>query len=131
MNREPTPEGAGRDEQLRAALLPLAEGERPAALRVAIAVAALLAVGVIVGALTVARPLPPRRLAAGGGLPRRRAGAAGGRDVHRALLGGAGFEALLAFQIIVTSLALVVAATIARGLGLPGVIMLAAGCSRS
>ena len=101
-----------RDERLRASLGPLAEGERPRALLVAVAVASLLGVGVIVGALTV------HNLSRhGGSLPgalfltlilallalgmyRRR---------YWAVLG---FEALLAFQILVTSLALVVAATL-------------------
>lgn len=101
-----------RDERLRESLGPLAEGERPAALLVAVVVAAVLGLGVIVGALTV-HDLSRH----GGSLPgalfltlilallalgmyRRR---------YWAVLG---FEALLAFQILVTSLALVVAATL-------------------
>jgi hypothetical protein len=81
-------------------------------LRVAIAVSALLAIGVIVGALSV-HDLSHR----GGSLP----GAiflaallallARGMYAHRywAVLS---FEALLAFQVLVTSLALVVASTL-------------------
>ncbi len=102
----------GGDARARAALTPLADDERPAALRVAIVVCALLALGVIVGALSV-HDLSRR----GGSLP----GAiflagmlallARGMFARRywAVLG---FEALLAFQVLVTSLALVVAATI-------------------
>ncbi len=101
-----------REELARAALTPLAPGERPAALLVAVAVCVLLSIAVIVGALSV------HDLARhGGSLP----GAiflagllallARGMFARRywAVLG---FEALLAFQILVTSLALVVASTI-------------------
>jgi hypothetical protein len=104
--------GAGRDAQARAALAPLGAGERPAALLVAVVVCLLLALGVVVGALTV-HDLSRRGGSAPGaaflavilallahGMYRRR---------YWAVLG---FEALLAFQILVTSLALVVASTI-------------------
>ncbi len=102
----------GRDELLRASLTPLAPGERPTALRVAVVVAAALAVAVVVGAFTIH------------GLSRRGGSLAGGlflgfvlallavnmyRCRYWAVLA---FEALLAFQIIVTSLALVVASTV-------------------
>lgn len=102
-----------RDDLLRAALAPLAEGERPRALMVAVAVAALLAIGIAVG---VAGSHDLRRH--GGSVP-------GGAFLALVLLGLAwgmyrrrywavlGFEGLLAFQILVTSLALVVASTIA------------------
>ncbi len=105
-----------RDEQARAALAPLAADERPPALLVAVAVAALLAVGVVAGALTVHGLRRhggslPGGLFLGGvlallalGMYRRR---------YWAVLG---FEALLAFQILVTSLALVVASTIPAAL---------------
>jgi hypothetical protein len=101
----------------RAALQPLDAGERPVALMIAVAVCAVLAAGVIVGALTV------HDLARhGGSLPGALfltvllAALAQGMYRHRywAVLG---FEALLAFQIIVTSLALVVASTIAAAAG--------------
>jgi hypothetical protein len=107
------PERSQREELLRAELQPLGDGEHPPALLVAIAVCLLLAVGVIVGAATI-HNLRSR----GGSLP-------GGVFLVLILLllaGGMyqrrywavlGFEALLAFQIIVTSLALVVASTIA------------------
>ena len=98
--------------QGRAALQPLAEGERPAALLVAVAVAGLVATGVAVGALTIHNLRSHGGSAPGGifiavvlaalavGMYRRR---------YWAVLG---FEALLAFQILVTSLALVIATTI-------------------
>jgi hypothetical protein len=93
-------------------LLPLATGERPPALLAAIALAGLLALAVLVGALTIhdlsrhGGSLPAGVFIAGvllalaGGMYRRR---------YWAVLS---FEALLAFQIIVTSLALVVAETL-------------------
>jgi hypothetical protein len=108
--------GPGADERARAALTPLAPNERPAALSVATAVCALLAVGVIIGALTV-HDLSRHGGSAPGavflaaifallavGMYRRR---------YWAVLG---FEALLAFQVLVTSLALVVASTILAAL---------------
>jgi hypothetical protein len=106
---------SGVDKQ--AALRPLDAGERPAALLIAVAVCAVLAAGVIVGALTV------HDLARhGGSLP----GALFLTVLFAALAQGMyrrrywavlGFEALLAFQVIVTSLALVVASTIAAAAG--------------
>jgi len=96
----------------RPAPVPLGGDERPASLLVAVAVCAVLAVGVIVGALTV-HDLSRN----GGSLPGAAlialalAWLAQGmyRGRYRAVLG---FEALLAFQILVTSLALVVASTL-------------------
>ncbi len=112
-------EGAprGEREQLaRASLEPLRPDERPAALIVAIAVCALLAAGVLAGAATV-HDLRHH----GGSLP-----GAVTIAVVLALLGQGmyrqrywavlSFEALLAFQIIVTSLALVVASTVLAAL---------------
>jgi len=80
-----------REELLRAELEPLGEDERPPALRVAIAVCALLALAVILGATTIHN-----------------------LNQHGGSLPGGVFLAvvLLAFQIIVTSLALIVASTI-------------------
>jgi hypothetical protein len=101
-----------REELLRAELEPLGEDERPPALRLAIAVCALLALAVILGATTVHNLSQHGGSLPGGiflavvllllalGMYRRR---------YWAVLG---FEALLAFQIIVTSLALIVASTI-------------------
>jgi hypothetical protein len=108
-----TPRRGQRDELARAALAPLGPGERPRALLAASAVCVLVAAGVIAGAATV-HDLARR----GGSLP----GAALIACVLVALALGMmrrrywavlSFEALLAFQIIVTSLALVVASTIA------------------
>jgi hypothetical protein len=107
-------------------LLPIGPDERPPALLVAVAAAGLLAAAVLVGALTIHNlsrhggSLPAGVFIAGvllalaGGMYRRR---------YWAVLS---FEALLAFQIIVTSLALVVAETLlaavicAAGIGLGG-----------
>ena len=116
----------GREEAARAALSPLAPDERPASLLVAVGVCIVLAVGVLAGAATV-HDLSRH----GGSLP----GAATIAIVLALLAQGMyrqrywavlSFEALLAFQIIVTSLALVVASTIAAaavcalGIGLGG-----------
>jgi len=100
-----------RDEAARAALSPLAAGERPPALRIAVAVAALLAVGIAVSALTV-HDLRRHGGSAPAGVFLAAVLAALAWGMHRrrywAVLG---FEGLLAFQILVTSLALVVAST--------------------
>jgi hypothetical protein len=95
-----------------AVLQPLEERERPTALRVAVAVATALALAVLVSVLTV------HNLSRhGGSLP-------GGLFLAGVLLLLArgmwerrywavlGFEALLAFQMIVTSMALIVAETL-------------------
>jgi hypothetical protein len=100
------------EERARASLTPLEENERPPALVVAIALCAILGVAVIVGGLTV-HDLSRHGGSAPGavflaavfallavGMYRRR---------YWAVLG---FEALLAFQVLVTSLALVVASGI-------------------
>jgi hypothetical protein len=99
--------------QAPAQLEPLAPGERPPALLIAVAVCVVLAVAVIVGALSVhdlskrGGSLPGTLVLAGllvalaVGMARRR---------YWAVLG---FEALLAFQVIVTALALTVASTLA------------------
>ncbi len=91
---------------------PLAPGERPPALLVAVGVCVVLATAVLIGGLTI-HDLSSR----GGSLP----GAIFLAAVFAALAIGMyrrrylavlGFEALLAFQIVVTSLALVVASTL-------------------
>ncbi|HLL91331.1 MAG TPA: hypothetical protein VK252_00220, partial [Solirubrobacteraceae bacterium] len=109
---EPAGGRGDRADQARAALAPLGEDERPTALLVAVGVSALLAVGVVAGALTVHDLSSHGGSLAGGvfiaailallaqGIYKRR---------YWAVLG---FEALLAFQIVVTSLALVVASTL-------------------
>jgi hypothetical protein len=101
-----------REEQARAELTPLAPGERPLPLRIAVAVCALLSIGVIAGALSV-HDLSRH----GGSLPGAIFLAAVLALLARGMLAGRywavlGFEALLAFQLLVTSLALVVASTI-------------------
>jgi hypothetical protein len=101
-----------REEQARAALQPLGAREFPVPLIVAIAVCVVLAIGVLAGAASV-HDLSRH----GGSLPGAALIAvvlallAQGMYRHRywAVLS---FEALLAFQIIVTSLALVVASTL-------------------
>lgn len=107
----------GREEQARAELVPLGPDERPPALLVAIGVCVLLAIAVLVGGLTI-HNLSSR----GGSLP----GAIFLAVIlallalgmyRRRYLAVLGFEALLAFQIIVTSLALVVASTLAAAGG--------------
>ncbi len=102
-----------RNATVRASLIPIGPAERPAPLMVAVGVAVILAVAVMLGALTV-HDLSRR----GGSLP-------GAVFLCVALLIAAvgmyrrrywavlGFEALLGFQIMVTSLALVVASTLA------------------
>ncbi len=104
---------AQRDEVARAALAPLVPGERPTTLRIAIVVCVVLAIAVLAGAASIhdlsrhGGSLPGAALLAvvlallAQGMYRRR---------YWAVLS---FEALLAFQIIVTSLALVVASTLA------------------
>jgi hypothetical protein len=100
------------EEAARAALTPLGRDERPAPLIVAVVVCLLLAVGVIVGAASV-HDLSrhggslPGAVFIGAILALLALGMYGRR--YWAVLG---FEALLAFQIIVTSLALVIASTI-------------------
>jgi len=113
-----------REEQARASLIPLEPGERPPALLVAVTIAVVLALTVIVGALTIhglrrhGGSLPGGVLLAcvfallALGMYRRR---------YWAVLG---FEAVLAFQILVTSLALVVASTLlAAGLCLVSIVL--------
>ncbi|HYM46708.1 MAG TPA: hypothetical protein VES65_11195 [Solirubrobacteraceae bacterium] len=113
-----------REERARAALAPLAPGERPPALLVGVVAAAVLAVGVVVGALTIH------------GLSRHGGSLPGGLFIacvlallawgmyRRRYWAVLGFEALLAFQIVVTSLALVVASTLlAAGLCLMFIVL--------
>lgn len=101
-----------RDELARAALRPLGEDERPRPLLIAVGVAALLAVGVCASVFTV-HDLRRHGGSVPGGLFLAFVLAALAVGMYRrrywAVLG---FEGLLAFQILVTSLALVVASTI-------------------
>jgi phosphotransferase system glucose/maltose/N-acetylglucosamine-specific IIC component len=105
-------DGGEAERLARAALAPLAPDERPPALRVATAVCLVLAVAVLVGALTIhdlskRGGSVPGAIVLGGVLVMLARGMYARR--YWAVLG---FEALLAFQIIVTSLALVVASTL-------------------
>jgi hypothetical protein len=113
-----------REERARAELTPLREGERPAALRVAIALAGVLAMAVVAGALTI-HDLSRNGGSLPGGLFLACVLAALALGMYRrrywAVLA---FEALLAFQILVTALALVVASTLlAAGLCLLSIML--------
>ena len=107
-----------------APLLPLGENERPVPLLVAVAVCLALSIGVAVGTLTI-HDLSRR----GGSLPAGifLAGVLAflARGMYeRRYWAVLWFEALLAFQVIVTSLALVVASTLlAAGLCLVSVLL--------
>jgi hypothetical protein len=102
---------SGRSYPEHPPIEPLREGERPAAMLVAVVVCAVLSLGVIAGALTIT-DLSRH----GGSLPGALfiaavlASLASGmyRSRYWAVLG---FQALLTFQIVVTSLALVVASS--------------------
>lgn len=104
--------GEARDELLRAQLEPLAPGERPAPLLVAVAVAAILAVAVLIGA-TTQHDLSSHGGSLIGGL--FLAGALAwlaGAMFNRRYFAVLGFEALIAFQIIVSCLALTVVSSL-------------------
>lgn len=114
MAREPGPKAnrGPRGERAGPVLEPLAEGERPAALLIAIAVCTLLALGVMIGGATV-RDLSRHGGSLEGAIFLALVLALLAQGMYRrrywAVLG---FEMLLAFQVLVTSLALVVASTI-------------------
>lgn len=103
---------ADRDELARAALAPLGEDERPRALLVAIMVAALLALGIAVSVGTVHDLQRHGGSIPGGLFLALVLGAMAVGMYRRRYWAVLGFEGLLAFQILVTSLALVVASTI-------------------
>jgi hypothetical protein len=116
LSEPPAPDRGGRtaarDAQARAALVPLAEDERPPALLVAVVVASLLAIVVLVGVLSTHDLRRHGGSVPGGAfLAAVLAGLAWGmyRKHYWAVLG---FEGLLAFQVLVASLALVVASTL-------------------
>ncbi len=112
MQEPPARDRAAREEHARAALTPLGEHERPRALLVAVTVAGLLAVGIAASLLTV-HDLRRHGGSVPGGIFLAVVLAALAWGMYRrrywAVLA---FEGLLAFQILVTSLALVVASTI-------------------
>jgi len=100
-----------RDESIRAGLQPVAPGERPRALAVASGAAVLIAAAVVAGAAT------------GNDLSDRGGSWAGAAAIAAVLLVAAagmwtkrywavlGFEAFLAFQILMSALALIVASS--------------------
>jgi hypothetical protein len=108
---ERPPRGA-REELAREALRPLGPDERPLPLLIAVGVCAIVAVAVLVGAATI-HDLRHRGGSVPGAITIALVLALLGQGMWRrrywAVLS---FEALLAFQIIVTSLALVVASTV-------------------
>jgi hypothetical protein len=113
-DRAASSRGPRQEERAHTALRqPLDKDKPPRALRVAMAVAALLAIGVAVGVLTI-HDLRRHGGSVPGGvfIALVLAGLAAGmyRRRYWAVLG---FEALLAFQIVIASLALVTASTIA------------------
>lgn len=101
-----------REELARAALTPLGPDERPRALLVAMIVAVVLAVAVLVGGLTVHDLSRHGGSLAGAILIACVLGALAVGMYRRRYMAVLGFEALLAFQILVTSLALIVASTL-------------------
>lgn len=118
------PPRSSRDERARASLTPLGPDERPVALLVAVALAALLALGVIVGALTIHDLRRHGGSLAGGLFLAAVLGLLAVGMYRRRYWAVLAFEALLAFQIIVTSLALVVASTLlAAGLCLVSIVL--------
>ncbi len=119
-----TPPRPSREDLVRATLEPLGEDERPPALLVAIAIAVLLALGVVVGALTVHGLSSHGGSLAGGVFLACVLALLAGGMYRRRYWAVLGFEALLAFQILVTSLALVVASTLlAAGLCLVSIVL--------
>jgi hypothetical protein len=104
--------GEARNEEVRQQLAPLAPGERPRPLIVASVVAALLSMGVVIGAATV-HNLSSHGGSIPGGVVLASVLAAAAWGMWNRRYGAVlGFEALLAFQMVVTSLALLVAQTI-------------------
>jgi uncharacterized protein (TIGR03382 family) len=91
---------------------PLGDDERPPALLVATVVAGLLALGVVLGLLTVHDLRRHGGSIPGGAFLALALAALAWGMYRRRYWAVLGFEALLAFQILVTSLALVVASTI-------------------
>ncbi|MGA9284061.1 MAG: hypothetical protein WBV85_01330 [Solirubrobacteraceae bacterium] len=94
------------------ALQPLGSHERPVPLRVAVAVALVLALGICVGLATIHDLSSHGGSVPGGLFLVIVLGALAWGMWQRRYWAVLGFEALLAFQIIVTSLALVVAETL-------------------
>lgn len=100
-----------RNAEVRAQLQPLAEGERPGAVTVGAIVAAVLAVLVLVGYFTDAR-VAGRGTLAGALLIAAVLLVAAWGMWHARYWAVLGFEALLAFLVLVASLALLVASNV-------------------
>jgi hypothetical protein len=120
---EPPPSGR-RARSTPAPLLPLGEGERPVSLLIAVAVCLAVSIGVAVGTFTI-HDLSSRGGSKPAGLFLACVLAFLARGMYeRRYWAVLGFEALLAFQVIVTSLALVVASTwLAAGICLVSVLL--------
>jgi hypothetical protein len=103
---------AERDAQLRAELKPYAAGERPRPLQVAVAAAAVLAVAVIVGLASDHRLSRQGGSWYGGGFIAVFLVALSVAMWQKRYWAVLAFEALLAFQVVVTSLALIVSSAI-------------------
>jgi hypothetical protein len=103
---------AERDALMRAALEPLAPGERPTPLRIAVVVCGLLSVGVLIGATTTHDLSSHGGSLLGGVFLACVLAAVCGGMWNRRYWAVLGFEALLAFQIIVSCLALTVVASL-------------------
>ncbi len=118
------PRSGRRARPAPAPLVPLGEGERPVPLLVAVAVCLAVSIGVAVGTFTI-HDLSSRGGSKPAGLFLACVLAFLARGMYeRRYLAVLGFEALLAFQVIVTSLALVVASTwLAAGVCLVSVLL--------
>jgi len=103
--------GEARDELLRAELIPLAPGERPRPLLIATVVCGLLAVGVLAGTTTQSNLSSHGGSLIGGLFIAGVLALVCGGMFNRRYWAVLGFEALLAFQIIVSCLALTVVAS--------------------
>lgn len=101
-----------RDEQARAALTPLAPGERPAALMVSVALAGVLAAAVLAGVLTSHQLSRHGGSVPGGVFLSVVLTALAVNMYRRRYWAVLGFEGLLAFQVLIASLALVLANTL-------------------
>lgn len=113
-----------REEQARAALTPLGEREWPVPLLAAIAVAILVAIAVLAGALTTEDLASHGGSLPGGIFITLLFGTLAINMFRRRYWAVLAFEALLAFQIAIATLALVVAQSLlAAGLSLAAIVL--------